>query len=323
MAEHCRGRSSTFKPCNRYLLPLVLPLVLWSQQILAQVERVSVGSEGTQGNGNSLEPALSTDGRFVAFLSQATNLVAGDTNGPAGFQVFVHDRQTGLTERVSIASDGTPADAGSLGPAISGDGRFVAFDSNASNLVAGDTTAAHKVFIHDRQTGMTERVTVALDGSEGNGTAISFPTLSAAGRFVAFDSNASNLVADDSNGVGDIFVHDRQTGLTERVSVASDGSQANGESAFAIISANGRFVAFNSNASNLVTDDTNGVGDVFVHDRQTGLTERVNVAFDGSQGDRESPSSSPPRLSADGRLVAFQSEASNSVHGSATFEWRL
>ena len=115
MAEHCRGRSSTFKPCNRYLLPLVLPLVLWSQQILAQVERVSVGLEGTQGNGNSLEPALSTDGRFVAFLSQATNLVAGDTNGPAGFQVFVHDRQTGLTERVSIASDGTPADAGSLG----------------------------------------------------------------------------------------------------------------------------------------------------------------------------------------------------------------
>src|SRR5262249_39632669 len=154
-----------------------------------------------------------------------------------------------------------------------------------------------KVFVHDRQTGITERVTVALDGSEGNGTAVSFPALSAAGRFVAFNSNASNLVAQDTNGVADVFVYDRQTVLTDRVSVASDGSQANGESSLAGISANGRFVAFSSNASNLVADDTNGTSDVFVHDRQTGLTERVSVAFDGSQGDRESGDLSvSPRL---------------------------
>src|SRR5438132_6140403 len=175
------------------------------------------------------------------------------------------------TERVSVASDGTTeGNDASLGSALSADGRFVAFDSAATDLVAGDTNLVSDVFVHDRQTGTTERVSVASDGAQGNGSSglLSFafsPALSADGRFVAFVSFATNLVAGDTNGATDVFVHDRQTGTTERVSVASDGTQGNAASTGAALSADGRFVAFHSTATNLVADDTNGKTDVFVH----------------------------------------------------------
>src|SRR5204862_2107304 len=134
------------------------------------------------------------------------------------------DRLTGTTERVSVASGGTEGNDASLGFALSADGRFVAFQSDATNLVAGDTNGATDVFVYDRQTGMTERVSVASDGTQAN-NASSYPVLSADGRFVAFDSAATNLVAGDTNGATDVFVHDRQTGATERASVASGGAQ--------------------------------------------------------------------------------------------------
>ena len=230
-------------------------------------ERVSVASDGTQGNGRSaFPPAISADGRFVAFTSGASNLVPDDTNDT--YDVFVHDRETGVTERVSVASNETQADEGivpsSGGPSISGDGRFVAFLSAASDLVPEDTNDAGDVFVHDRQTGQTERVSVASDGTQGNSSSYG-PSISFDGRFVAFTSGASNLVPEDTNDTFDVFVHDRQRGVTERVSVASDGTQGNGRSAFPpAISADGRFVAFTSGASNLVPDDTNGLADVFV-----------------------------------------------------------
>jgi len=281
-------------------------------------ERVSVASDGTQGDAASAFPSISADGRFVAFASSATNLVAGDTNGFS--DVFVHDRQTGVTERVSVASDGTQGNAVSNVSAISADGRFVAFASDANNLVAGDINGATDVFVRDRQTGVTERVNVASDGTEGNGTsavlAIGVSAISADGRFVAFASDADNLVAGDTNTAPDVFVRDRQTGATERVSVTSDGTQGNGASGgpatglLAIgvpaISADGRFVVFPSNATNLVAGDTNGSTDVFVRDRQTGVTERVSVASDGTQGNL---ASGVPAISADGRFVAFVSNA--------------
>src|SRR5205823_4849985 len=167
-------------------------------------------------------------------------------------------------------------------------------DSAATDLVAGDTNLVSDVFVHDRQTGTTERVSVASDGAQGNGSSglLSFafsPALSADGRFVAFVSVATDLVAGDTNVATDVFVHDRQTSTTERVSVASGGgTQGNGNSggffAFPALSADGRFVAFQSDATNLVAGDTNGATDVFVHDRQTGTTERVSVASGGSQG---------------------------------------
>src|SRR5713226_470159 len=141
------------------------------------------------------------------------------------------------TERVSVASGGTEGNAASLGSALSADGRFVAFDSAATDLVAGDTNGVSDVFAHDRQTGATERVSVASGGAQGDGSSglIGFafpPALSADGRFIAFVSFATNLVAGDTNGATDVFVHDRLTGMTERVSVASDGTQANDVSSY-------------------------------------------------------------------------------------------
>jgi len=278
-------------------------------------ERVSVDSTGNQSNGLSSGAAVSADGRYVAFSSYATDLVPGDTNDHS--DVFVHDRQTGTTERVSIDSAGNQGDDDSHGAAISADGRYVAFGSWASSLVPGDTNACipfevascKDVFVHDRQTGTTIRASVASDGSQGNKISAS-PAISGDGRYVAFGSSASNLVPGDTNNHSDVFVHDRQTGTTVRVSVASDGSQANNRTGALAISADGRYVTFESDASNLVLDDINGKRDIFVHDRQTGITERVSVDSAGSQGNNESDD---PAISADGRYVAFQSAASNLV----------
>jgi hypothetical protein len=288
----------------------------------SDVERVSVASDGTQGNGGSFATSLSGDGRFVAFLSDASNLVADDTNH--ALDVFVRDRQTGTTERVSVASDGTEGDFGSDSiPSLSADGRFVAFDSYSTNLVPGDTNNRRDAFVRDRQTGTTERVSVASDGTQGNGESrTDFSGLSADGRFVVFVSDATNLIPDDTNNVRDVFVRNRQTGTTERVSVASDGTQGNGASFSASISGDGRFVIFASTARNLVPNDTNGAVDVFVRDRQTGTTERVSVASDGTQGNTDSGGyeqspghlvdfGGPPVISPDGRFAAFVSNATN------------
>jgi Tol biopolymer transport system component len=155
-----------------------------------------------------------------------------------------------------------------LRPAISADGRFVAFWSNADNLVVGDTNGASDVFVHDRETGVTERISVDSAGNQGNNDSLE-PAISADGRFVAFLSGADNLVSGDTNGNLDIFVHDRETDVTERVSVDSVGNQGNNHSLEPAISADGRFVAFRSYANNLVPGDTNSTADVFVHDRKT------------------------------------------------------
>ena len=279
-----------------------------------QTTRVSVASDGTQGNSISFDPSISADGRYVTFVSWASNLISGDTNGCN--DIFVHDRQTGQTTRVSVASDGTQGNNVSFYPSISADGRYVAFYSDASNLVPDGTNGAKDVFVHDRQTGQTTRVSVASDGTQGNDNSFD-PSISADGRYVAFVSYASNLVSGDTNGGVHVFVHDRQTGQNTRVSVASDGTQGNSVSLDPSISADGRYVAFSSVATNLVLGDTNDVCDVFVHDRQTGQTTRVSVASDGTQGNGESHSGSSA-ISADGRYVAFESAADNLVNGDTT-----
>jgi len=277
--------------------------------------RVSVNLQGGDPNGLSASPQISADGRYVAFSSDASNLVAGDTN--AWFDVFVHDRQTGQTSRVSVATGGQQGNDHSSVSSLSADGRYVVFVSGASNLVSGDTNAWSDVFVHDRQTGQTSRVSVATDGEEGNHFSVT-ATISADGRYVAFDSAASNLVAGDTNVSTDVFVHDRQTGQTSRVSVATGGEQGNGASEVATISENGRFVAFQSRATNLVASDTNVRYDVFVHDRQTGQTSRMSVATDGTQGNEESRG---PAISGNGRFVAFQSLASNLVAGDTNLSY--
>ncbi|MDO5648693.1 MAG: hypothetical protein Q4G20_12240, partial [Paracoccus sp. (in: a-proteobacteria)] len=274
-----------------------------------QIERVSVSSSGVQGGRGSYYPSISADGRFVTFYSEAGNLVPGDTNWR--HDIFVHDRQTGVTERVSVSSSGEQGDWSSFMPSISADGRFVTFWSDATNLVPGDTNWRHDIFVHDRQTGVTERVSVSSSGEQGNRHSYN-PSISADGRFVTFRSYATNLVPGDTNERDDVFVHDRQTGVTERVSVSSSGEQGGEWSSTPSISADGRFVTFYSDATNLVPGDTNGRHDIFVHDRQTGVTERVSVSSSGEQGDGYSYY---PSISADGRFVAFKSDATNLVPG--------
>jgi Tol biopolymer transport system component len=275
-------------------------------------ERVSVDSSGVEGNAISFVPTISADGQFVAFSSYASNLVAGDTNGHV--DVFVHDRATGITERVSVDSSGVAGNDSSDEPSISADGQIVAFSSWASNLVAGDTNGRIDAFVHDRSTGITERVSVDSSGVEGNDSSVD-PSISADGQIVAFYSPASNLVAGDTNGADDAFVHDRATGITERVSVDSSGVEGNARSFAPSISANAQIVAFHSNASNLVAGDTNGAFDVFVHDRLNGVTERVSVDSSGVEGNDNSGNYGGPSISADGRIVAFYSDASNLVAG--------
>lgn len=340
-----------------------------------QTTRVSVTTDGNQADGDSEDPSLSADGRYVAFHSGATNLVVGDNNG---FQdIFVHDRQTGETTRVSVATGGTQANYYSVHASISGDGRYVAFESGADNLAASDKNPSSDIYLHDReegktwlvsaevkqafvygssveaaisadgryvafasanpdlidndtndeydilvrdlQTHTTTRVSVASNGTQSNLDSF-YPSLSEDGRYVTFESIATNLVTGDTNSVRDIFVHDRETSQTVRVSIASDGTQANKLSYPPVISADGRYVTFASDATNLVNGDTNGATDIFVHDRQTGQTSRVSVASNGSQS---SSFSVWPVISADGNLIAFESQANNLVDGDTNYEWDI
>jgi Tol biopolymer transport system component len=254
---------------------------------------------------------VSSDGRFVAFRSFAGNLVPGDTN--ATWDIFVRDPLAGATELVSIATGGAQSNgvSGLFGISISPDGRYVVFESRATNLVPGDTNGAADLFVRDRLNGTTERVSVATGGTQGNSYSY-YPSLSDDGRYVAFASVATNLVPGDTNDAWDVFVHDRQSGVTERVSVATGGTQGNAASDPPAISQDGRYVAFASLASNLVSGDTNGFYDVLVHDRLHGTTERVSVAAGGEQGNGFSAWAT---LSGDGRFVAFTSLASNLVPG--------
>ncbi|GBD27203.1 Protein TolB [bacterium HR30] len=272
-----------------------------------RTERVSVSSTGTQANGASHAQggnvSVSGDGNLVVFYSAASNLVTGDTNGRA--DVFLRRRDAGTTERVSVADDGSQANGDSLYPAISGDGRWVVFQSNATNLIAGDTNRVTDIFVRDLTAGTTER----LCNFQPNGPS-SHPAVNEDGSVVAFSSAATNLVTGDTNGRLDIFVCDRNTGTLEIVSVASDGRQGNGDSILPAISADGRFVAFKSLADNLVPDDRNGVVDVFVFDRQARTIERVSVNTAGGNAD---DFSFPPAISADGRFVAFGSAATNLI----------
>jgi DNA-binding CsgD family transcriptional regulator/Tol biopolymer transport system component len=322
---------------------------------------VSVATDGTPGNANSGVSSLSTDGRFVAFESKATNLVPGDTNGQQ--DIFLHDRREGTTVRVSVGAAGAEADGQSSMPAISGNGRFVAFVSSATNLtsngslsddeiiaaIAPDRVAAldrlpaalrpaqtallrSNIYVRDLEKGTTELVSIAMDGRAGNlpsGT----PSISDDGRYVAFDSGATNLVPNDTNGNApglvsdlafaalapeDVFVRDRQSSKTTRVSVVTGGAQAEGSSAFANISGDGRFVAFVSDAGNLVPERT-GAKHLHLHDTVKNTTIVVPVADPALFGQALGIGRSA--LSADGRwlfvAVLGLQQSSSTVPGSA------
>jgi Tol biopolymer transport system component len=268
------------------------------------------GVNGAGGTADSLGASISADGRFVAFESSADNLSAADNNS---FQnVFVRDTRAGTTTLVSRASGagGAGADGHSLASSISADGRFVAFESDADNLSTGDNNSFRNVFVRDTAASTTTLASVTFDNSAGANEHSFRPSISADGRFVAFDSHADNLSLDDLNSVHNVFVRDTGASTTTLVNYGIGGAGADGSSSAASISAGGRFVAFASDANNLSSADNNLFQNVFVRDTgasTTTLASRTNAADGpGADGDSFSPS-----IAADGRFVAFTSFAYN------------
>ena len=240
--------------------------------------RVNVSNSGAQANDFTENAFISGDGLFVVFQSDATNLVAGDSNGET--DIFVYDLTAGSLERVSLTNGGAQGNDVSLNASISSDGRYVAFESLASNLVAGDTNLDYDIFVHDRLLNTTERVSIASDGTQANAGS-GRPTISADGRYVSFVSAATNLVTGDTNGFFDIFVYDRTTGTVQLVSAASDGTQGDDDTVFAEISADGSFVVYEADATNLVAGDTNNETDIFI----TEIAAGSGNIIDGTAGD--------------------------------------
>ncbi len=290
---------------------------IWRQnRASGALERVSLNTQGQATDGASFSAVISGNGRYVAFASLATNLALGDTNGFP--DVFRRDMDTDATLLVSAAPDGLPANSVSFAPAISADGRMVAFLSAATNLVGNDLNLSIDVFRRDLVTGLTILVNTAADGTQASLGAINRPSLSADGRYVAFDTAAANLTANDANNRDDVFVKDVQTGQIRRVSEGANGEGMAGTLEGFLrpsISADGRYVVFSTAAANLVAGDTNGLADVFRKDLQTGAIVRVSTDAAGTQGNGESRDA---EISADGRYVSFTSWASNFVPGDLT-----
>lgn len=262
--------------------------------------RVSMSSEGVEGTRNSLKPAVSADGRIVAFQSAADNLDGGDTNG--AIDIFVRDRDTGLTTRVSVSSDGTSADSDSYQPSLSADGRYVAFESTATNLVPNDTNAARDVFVRDRVLGTTTRASVTSEGGQAQGE---MPVISGDGRYVVFQSRSA-FVSSDTASNEDIFLHDLQSRQTVMVSSASIGLANPAYSYNPDISADGRFVVFQSYGLLGLTNPVDR--GIYIWDRDTGVVGLVSKRDANAMAEW-------PRISSDGTIVAYQSTASNEVAG--------
>lgn len=278
---------------------------------------ISVGLAGGAGAFESRDDIeLSADGRFVAFWSAANDLVAGDLNFAP--DAFVRDRVLGTTQLCSVATSGAQGHALKL--ALSQDGRFVVFSSTSSVLAPPDSNGVCDVFVRDRLLATTAMVSVDSAGIQGNAAsgALAELDVSADGRFVCFMSEATNLVAGDTNGAQDVFVRDALLGTTSRVSLTHAGLQANGHSFDAVISSDGRLIAFTSFATDLVPLDLNGFGDIFVRDVLAARTERASVSSLGleSNGDASEASVSP-----DGRFVGFVSRADNLVAGDTNQAW--
>ena len=344
---------------NKFSRFIVSGVFLCASSVFAQVELVSIAANGEQANNLSFGASISADGRFVAFSSAASNLVPADTNATS--DIFVRDRDSGLTQRVNVSSTGEQAvnHGVSENPSISADGRFVVYSSYATNLVVGDTNGRRDIFVYDRESGMTQRVSLSSTGEQANNHA-EHPSISADGRYVVFQSKASNLVAADAGFNQDVFMHDRETGNTLRASEFNDGLRY--ESSSPVVSANGRFVAFHSTVwlqgqrDVYIYDSVSGeleslieqlsvlqnvpslelshaslnangriIGfrafsrfppfefeQLLVHDRNTGVTNRVDISTEGIGADFGADYAS---LSADGRFVSFTSYATNLVEG--------
>ena len=264
-------------------------------------------ASGHRLNASSYYAIVSPDGRFVIYNSDATDLMPGAGYGA----LYIRDRRNGVTHLLSRSSTGDVANGWTGSASISADDRYVVFQSDATNLVRRDTNRQTDIFLRDRATGAVRRVSVTGSGAQANNWS-RWPMISADGRYIVFSSAASNLVHGDTNHRADVFVRDRRTGRIGRVSISSTDVQATNRSRFGVISGDGRYVAFESDAANLVPADTNHSTDILVHDRRIGTTTLVSRSTSGTEGNGDS---GEPAISTDGRYVAFDSVASNLVTG--------
>ncbi|MFC1549279.1 TolB family protein [Nitrospirota bacterium] len=287
-------------------------IIISSVSLPSTITLVSVNSvDGTQGNMGAFNADISTSGRYVVFDSRSYALVEGDTNDD--YDVFVCDMHTGTVKLISNAADGTEGESTGEYPSISGDGRYVAFHSTSENIVAGDNNVSPDVFLRDL---MTDTVTLlsinAADSSQGDSTSEN-PTISTDGKFVAFESQAQNLIpGQPTNGNKHILLRNVLSGEITMVSNSATGDEGDVGSYEPALSGNGRYVAFYSEATNLVSVDSGGFADIFLKDMQTGAIKLISNAADGTQGDGHSQY---PAISDDGRYVAFVSTATNLVPG--------
>jgi len=278
--------------------------------------RVSTDGSGQQATaGSSFAADVDATGNLVVFSSGATNLVPADGNGLN--DIFLKNQSSGAITLASRNTLGATATGTSNAPAISANGLVIAFNSAAADLVVGDLNARADIFVFNVAMSTVTRVSVATGGAEANGLSVGTPALSADGRFVAFESTATNLSALDNDAVTDIYRHDRQTGSTVLISQTTAGALGGGSlgSNRPSISADGRFVAFESSRV-LVADDNNATGDIYLRDVQAGTTVRVNSSASGvfpSAG-----FSARPSISGSGQLIAFRSLANSLVPGDGT-----
>lgn len=291
-------------------------IYIWRQSppIPENIWRVSLNSDENQTEGGgSFSPSITHHGRLVAFASDATNLIADDGNGNR--DIFLRDRFWGTTKRISLSTEplDLDPDGASYAPSISARfGRYIAFESDATNLVSDDTLAHRDIFVHDHLGQSTARVSLTNFGLEANGPSYS-PAISSLGTFVVFESDASNLVPDDTNNSRDIFLRNVAAQTTSRLSVTPDpqNPSPNGPSYAPAVSADEEFVVFHSDATNLVAGDTNGVTDVFLYEIDTATITRVSINSAGEQA--TGGGSAGPAISKDGRFIAFESDATNLV----------
>jgi Tol biopolymer transport system component len=294
-----------------------------------QIHWISRAFNGGSPDGNSYlatASALSSDGRFLVYMSYATNLVEEDSNESP--DVFLYDRTTEKTSRLSLSSEGEQGNGPSYFPFISGNGEYVAFVSMATNLVPDDTNGEPDIFVYSLATREISRVSIASDGREANSFS-DYPALSDDGRYILFESPASNLVPEDNNtyceidgdrntrdNCRDIFMHDRQTGETSRVSVGTEGDESNNLSMGNYLAGNSQILVFASLASNLVSEDNNGTFDVFVRDTENQETIRISLSSDGEEGNHHSGIAVDPvqwrpsfGISNNGRYIVFSSSS--------------
>jgi hypothetical protein len=273
-----------------------------------KTRRVSITSDGDEvTDESSSAPALSGNGRRVAFISDSEDLVGGDNNEVT--DIFVHNLETRKTKRVSVSSNGDEGDqpAGDQ-PDVSRNGRFVAFHTT-SQLVGKDNNDDADIYVRDLRERRTHLVSIHSNGDAVTDGESIYPQISENGRFIVFNSSSSELINSDANGVVDVFIHDRQTGRTRRVSVNSNGNEVARDSQYPQVSADGRIISFDSTGG-FVSADDNDVSDVYVHNRETGRTKLVTRGHNGGSTDQESSYTS---LSPNGRMIGFYSYATNLI----------